>query len=318
MRAHACTGAALRWLRRAQFRTCSLPHTYLRYVELNDGVFAHEDVAYVLAFSIIMLNTDAHSTQARHCPAFIWQALGGTPSTELVWMTCLIWQVRDKMTLDQFVANNRGINQARRVVVVTRCVVSPLRLLCSRDGVVLQGSDLPRELLEETYNDIVGREIKTGLDFGDLGSELTEWLERGSQFQKYNLSRVATSACHACRSMPWLRMPTQPPPPQQQQQRSQQQAVRARRPSVLPQPRVGAQAREVRAARCDRATARRTDLRRLPAQRPHRALVGRRAVLLARIRRPHARSAGCELGRARDLDALFPAGPSTVAPSFMT
>ena len=114
MRAHACTGASLRWLRRAQFRTCSLPHTYLRYVELNDGVFAHEDVAYVLAFSIIMLNTDAHSTQARHCPAFIWQALGGTPSTELVWMTCLIWQVRDKMTLEQFVANNRGINQARR------------------------------------------------------------------------------------------------------------------------------------------------------------------------------------------------------------
>ena len=77
----------------------------------------------MLAFSIIMLNTDAHSTQARHCPAFIWQALGGIPSTELVWMTCLIWQVRDKMTLDQFVANNRGINQARRVVVVTRCVV---------------------------------------------------------------------------------------------------------------------------------------------------------------------------------------------------
>ena len=66
MRAHACTGASLRWLRRAQFRTCSLPHAYLRYVELNDGVFAHEDVAYVLAFSIIMLNTDAHSTQVRH------------------------------------------------------------------------------------------------------------------------------------------------------------------------------------------------------------------------------------------------------------
>ena len=43
-----------------------LTYTYSRYVELNDGVFAHEDVAYVLAFSIIMLNTDAHSTQARH------------------------------------------------------------------------------------------------------------------------------------------------------------------------------------------------------------------------------------------------------------
>ena len=70
MRAHRCTGTSLLWARRAQFLTYLLTYlltcTYFRYVELNAGVFAHEDVAYVLAFSIIMLNTDAHSTQERH------------------------------------------------------------------------------------------------------------------------------------------------------------------------------------------------------------------------------------------------------------
>ena len=89
MRAHACAGASLLWVRRAEFRTYSLtyslPHTYLRYVELNDGVFAHEDVAYVLAFSIIMLNTDAHSTQARHAhidavgALSAWRCVDGLP-----------------------------------------------------------------------------------------------------------------------------------------------------------------------------------------------------------------------------------------------
>jgi hypothetical protein len=37
----------------------------------------------------------------------------------------------------------------------------------------------------------VGCEIKTGLEFGDLGSEVTEWLERGSVMQKYNHARYA-------------------------------------------------------------------------------------------------------------------------------
>ena len=65
--------------------TYLLTCTYFRYVELNAGVFAHEDVAYVLAFSIIMLNTDAHSTQARHAhidavgALSAWRCVDGLP-----------------------------------------------------------------------------------------------------------------------------------------------------------------------------------------------------------------------------------------------
>ena len=61
---------------------------------------------YVLAFAIIMLNTDAHSSQ-----------------------------IKNRMTLDQFISNNRGINA---------------------------GSDLPAQLLSAVYHDITHREIKTG------------------------------------------------------------------------------------------------------------------------------------------------------------
>ncbi len=47
----------------------------------NPSIFASADVAYVLAFSVIMLNTDAHSNQIKH-----------------------------KMTKEGFLKNNKGIN----------------------------------------------------------------------------------------------------------------------------------------------------------------------------------------------------------------
>jgi len=52
-----------------------------RYCTQNPGVFADPDAAYVLGFSVIMLNTDAHSSQIKH-----------------------------KMTKAEFTRNNRGIN----------------------------------------------------------------------------------------------------------------------------------------------------------------------------------------------------------------
>ena len=68
--------------------------------------FKTADVAHTLAFSLMMLNTDAHSTQIK--PA-------------------------NKMTLDQFVRNNRGI-----------------------DG----GDDIPFTMLSGFYSRIVAREIQ--------------------------------------------------------------------------------------------------------------------------------------------------------------
>mmetsp|Transcript_25861 Transcript_25861/g.43279 ORF Transcript_25861/g.43279 Transcript_25861/m.43279 type:complete len:1714 (+) Transcript_25861:76-5217(+) len=75
-----------------------------RYCKDNPGVFASADTAYVLAYSVIMLNTDAHNPQ-----------------------------VRKKMTVEEFIKNNRGINDS---------------------------ADLPREFLEELYNRIQTNEIK--------------------------------------------------------------------------------------------------------------------------------------------------------------
>ncbi len=52
-----------------------------QYCEKNPSVFASADTAFILAFSIIMLNTDAHNSQ-----------------------------VKRKMTKDAFLKNNRGID----------------------------------------------------------------------------------------------------------------------------------------------------------------------------------------------------------------
>ena len=77
-----------------------------RYCSMNDidGVFANADTAYVLAYSLIMLNTDAHSSQ-----------------------------IKKKMTQQEFVNMNRGIND---------------------------GGDLPQSFLEQLYVGITTREMK--------------------------------------------------------------------------------------------------------------------------------------------------------------
>ena len=75
-----------------------------RYHKLNPTVYKSADTAYVLAFSVIMLNTDAHNPQ-----------------------------VKNKMTKEGFIRNNRGIDD---------------------------GQDLPKEILEDLYDRIVNNEIK--------------------------------------------------------------------------------------------------------------------------------------------------------------
>ncbi len=59
-----------------------------RYNEQNPGKFRGDDTAYVLAFSTIMLGTDAHSTSIKP---------------------------EKKMTRDQFISNNRGIDQEQEI-----------------------------------------------------------------------------------------------------------------------------------------------------------------------------------------------------------
>ncbi|XP_070302896.1 brefeldin A-inhibited guanine nucleotide-exchange protein 1-like [Salvelinus sp. IW2-2015] len=76
-----------------------------RYLECNQGQteFASADTAYVLAYSIIMLTTDLHSPQ-----------------------------VKNKMTKEQYIKMNRGINDSK---------------------------DLPEEYLSAIYDEIAGKKI---------------------------------------------------------------------------------------------------------------------------------------------------------------
>lgn len=75
-----------------------------RYVLGNPNVFSNADAAYILAYSVVMLNTDQHSPQ-----------------------------VKVRMGVDNFIANNSGIDD---------------------------GKDLPRQLLEKVFQDIQQNEIK--------------------------------------------------------------------------------------------------------------------------------------------------------------
>ena len=74
------------------------------YTAANPDTFGSPDTAYILAFSLIMLNTDAHSDQ-----------------------------ITNKMTLEQFINNNKGIGA--------------------------DGANLPAELLTRLYNSIHANEI---------------------------------------------------------------------------------------------------------------------------------------------------------------
>uniref|UniRef100_A0A673VLM8 Cytohesin 1 n=1 Tax=Suricata suricatta TaxID=37032 RepID=A0A673VLM8_SURSU len=82
-----------------------------RYCQCNSGVFQSTDTCYVLSFAIIMLNTSLHNPN-----------------------------VKDKPTVERFVAMNRGIND---------------------------GGDLPEELLRNLYESIKNEPFKIPEDDGN-------------------------------------------------------------------------------------------------------------------------------------------------------
>ncbi|OQR85972.1 hypothetical protein ACHHYP_11123 [Achlya hypogyna] len=90
---------------------------YYRQIQLGsiDQPLADADAAFILAFSIIMLNTDLHNDQ-----------------------------IQRKMTVDEFVRNNRGINA---------------------------GQDLPREYLVALYDNLRANQIKMQTDVSDLNTD---------------------------------------------------------------------------------------------------------------------------------------------------
>ncbi|KAL4166898.1 hypothetical protein KRP22_012385 [Phytophthora ramorum] len=90
----------------------------------SSGPLADADAAYVLAFSIIMLNTDLHSDH-----------------------------IAKKMTVEEFVRNNRGINA---------------------------GQDLPSEYLTDLYYNILEKEIQMQHDVSDFMESPSSTVDRYS------------------------------------------------------------------------------------------------------------------------------------------
>jgi len=95
------------------------------FVQNNPCVFTSADTAYTLAFSTIMLNTDQHNKG-----------------------------IKKKMTMEEFIKNNRGIDNNK---------------------------DLPREMLENLYRSISTNEIKMMTDdstgVGEPGVTAVRWTE---------------------------------------------------------------------------------------------------------------------------------------------
>lgn len=103
-------------------------------------IFASADTAYVLSYSIIMLTTDLHNSQ-----------------------------VRQKMTKEQYIKMNKGINDQ---------------------------ADLPDEFLSAIYDDIAANEIKTkpgALKRPKLNAAGATWRQR-KLFQNLELASISQTA----------------------------------------------------------------------------------------------------------------------------
>lgn len=119
------------------------------YAQNPEGPIADQDAAFVLAFSIIMLNTDAHNPG-----------------------------VKSKMTLDQFIRNNRGINK---------------------------GADFPAEYLGSIYAAIREQEIRIVSESlsdlvdadGDGGVNSTHWDHLVRQSRNEETASFHVTAGHA-------------------------------------------------------------------------------------------------------------------------
>jgi len=113
-----------------------------RFYEQSEGLLRNSDAAYVLGYSVIMLNTDAHNDQ-----------------------------VKMKMTLEQFVKNNRGIND---------------------------GENLPMDFQQDLYYSIVKNAIKLNDNNSGSGSSAggARWAElrRASMLPRGQLSRRGPGA----------------------------------------------------------------------------------------------------------------------------
>ena len=94
------------------------------------GIFASADAAYVLAYSVIMLTTDLHNDQVcKPLPSAPTPHRPFLPANTLL----MCYQVKRKITLEDYIRMNRGINDKK---------------------------DVPSEYLTDIYDDIKQNKIE--------------------------------------------------------------------------------------------------------------------------------------------------------------
>lgn len=108
-----------------------------RYVSCNPDAFKSADVAYVLAYSVILLNTDAHNPQVKNK---------------------MSKQVRSRRSL--WIAYPcAGENHSLYVIMLSLCMIALQDFLKNNRG-INDGADLPEDDMSELYDRILNNEIK--------------------------------------------------------------------------------------------------------------------------------------------------------------
>lgn len=107
-----------------------------RYVDQNVGIFAKADTAYVLSYSIIMLNTDLHSSH-----------------------------IKNKMTLQEFIENNAGIDNGNDlpedyiVKLFDEIANNEIKLHSEQHQAMLAGDLNPVQQQQSAFNFFSGRDL---------------------------------------------------------------------------------------------------------------------------------------------------------------
>ncbi|KAK4405407.1 Brefeldin A-inhibited guanine nucleotide-exchange protein 1 [Sesamum angolense] len=143
-----------------------------RYCKCNPNSFTSADTAYVLAYSVIMLNTDAHNSMVKD-KIFIHLVALSTG----YFLTDIGIGFDSKMTKADFIRNNRGIDD---------------------------GKDLPEDYLGALYDQIVKNEIKMNAELSAPQSKQGNSLNKLLGFDGIlNLWKAVfpSSKCHNCHVM---------------------------------------------------------------------------------------------------------------------
>uniref|UniRef100_A0A803NXA6 SEC7 domain-containing protein n=1 Tax=Cannabis sativa TaxID=3483 RepID=A0A803NXA6_CANSA len=152
-----------------------------RYCKCNPKVFTSADTAYVLAYSVIMLNTDAHNPM-----------------------------VKNKMSADDFIRNNRGIDDGKDL---PEEYLRSLFDRISRNEIKMKGDDLaPQQIQSVNPNRLLGLDSILNIVIrkrDDKHMETSDDLYRHMQEQFKEKARKSESVYYAATDVVILRFMTE-------------------------------------------------------------------------------------------------------------